>query len=66
MQLKRGQIERACATWNRALDHMDGVRSVRTHKAIARMRGDLARFRARGVRCAADLDERAIDFLAAA
>ncbi|GAA2330421.1 Tat pathway signal protein [Streptomyces caniferus] len=66
MQLKRGQIEQACATWNRALDHMDGVRSVRTRKAVTRMRGDLARFRARGVRCAAELDERAIDFLASA
>ncbi|WP_326615625.1 hypothetical protein OG863_00085 [Streptomyces decoyicus] len=64
MQLKRGQIEQACATWNRALDHMDGVRSVRTRKAITRMRSDLARFRTRGVRCAAELDERAIDFLA--
>ncbi|PJN36579.1 hypothetical protein CG747_32035 [Streptomyces sp. CB02959] len=66
MQLKRGQIEQACTTWNQALDHMDGVRSVRTRKAVTRMRGDLARFRARGVRCAAELDERAIDFLASA
>ncbi|MGW8558056.1 tetratricopeptide repeat protein [Streptomyces tubercidicus] len=66
MQLKRGQIEQACATWNRALDHMDGVRSVRTRKAVTRMRGDLARFRTRGVRCAAELDERAMDFLASA
>ncbi|SEB74354.1 hypothetical protein SAMN05428945_1037 [Streptomyces sp. 2224.1] len=66
MQLKRGQIEQACTTWNRALDHMDSVRSVRTRKAVTRMRGDLARFRARGVRCAAELDERAIDFLAGA
>ncbi|WP_330319156.1 hypothetical protein [Streptomyces platensis] len=66
MQLKRGQIEQACTTWNRALDHMDGVRSVRTRKAITRMRGDLARFRTLGVRCAAELDERACDFLASA
>ncbi|WP_330479635.1 hypothetical protein OG301_38545 [Streptomyces platensis] len=66
MQLKRGQIEQACTTWNRALDHMNGVRSVRTRKAITRMRGDLARFRTRGVRCAAELDERACDFLASA
>lgn len=64
MHLKRGGIEQACATWNRAIDHMGGVRSVRTRKAVARMRGDLARFRARGLRCAAELDERARDFLA--
>lgn len=66
MQLKRGQIEQACATWHRAIDHMDGVRSVRTRKAVTSMRRDLARFRARGVRCAAELDQRAIDFLASA
>lgn len=64
MHLKRGGIEQACATWSRAIDHMDGVRSVRTRKAVARMRGDLARFRTRGLRCAAELDERARDFLA--
>ncbi|MCP9209170.1 hypothetical protein [Streptomyces cucumeris] len=65
MQLKGGGIEQACATWNTAMDHMNGVRSVRTRKAVKRMRSDLARFRARGVRCAAELDERAVEFLAA-
>ncbi|WP_259670177.1 hypothetical protein [Streptomyces sp. ID38640] len=45
---------------------MNGVRSVRTRKAVTRMRGGLARFRARGVRCAAELDEHAIGFLASA
>lgn len=64
MHLKCGGIEQACATWNRAIDHMDGVRSVRTRKAVTRMRGELARFRPRGLRCAAELDERARDFLA--
>ncbi|MFE3149126.1 tol-pal system YbgF family protein [Streptomyces sp. NPDC059218] len=64
MQLKRGQIEQACATWHRAIDHMDGVRSTRTRKAVASMRTDLARFRARGVRSATELDDRASDFLA--
>lgn len=64
MHLKRGSIEQACATWHRAIDRMDGVRSARTRKAVSRMRGDLARFRARGLRCVADLDERGRDFLA--
>ncbi|MGW5682298.1 hypothetical protein [Nonomuraea sp. NPDC003754] len=63
MHFKRGSIEQACATWHQAIDHMDGVRSVRTRKAVNRMRADLARFRARGLRCVADLDERARDFL---
>ncbi|MGW0491156.1 hypothetical protein [Streptomyces olivaceus] len=66
MHLKRGRIEQACATWNRAIDHMAGVRSVRTRKALTSMRRDLARFRARGVRCAAELDDRAADFLTSA
>ncbi|MFI6883884.1 hypothetical protein [Streptosporangium canum] len=63
MHLTRGGIEQACATWSQAMDHMDGVRSVRTRKAVTSMRRDLARFRARGLRCAAELDERARDFL---
>ncbi|WP_434593390.1 hypothetical protein [Streptomyces sp. A5-4] len=66
MQLKQGGIEQACATWGKSMDHMDGVHSVRTRKAVTRMRADLARFRARGVRCAAELDARARDFLTSA
>ncbi|MFB8349792.1 hypothetical protein [Streptomyces niveus] len=64
MQLKRGNIEQACTIWGQAMDHMHGVRSVRTRKAVTTMRKDLARFRTRGVRCATELDARAIDFLA--
>ncbi|MFE9391669.1 hypothetical protein [Streptomyces sp. NPDC006784] len=64
MQLKRGGIEQACATWHQALDHMEGVRSARTVKAVRGMRRDLGRFRARGLRCAAELDERAMEYLA--
>lgn len=66
IHLKRGRIEEACATWGQAMDHMDGVRSVRTRKAVKAMRADLAPFRARGLRCTAELDERAADFLATA
>ncbi|MFH0246591.1 hypothetical protein ACGRHY_30145 [Streptomyces sp. HK10] len=64
MQLKQGRIEQACATWNQAMDHMDGVQSARTRKAIKNIRRSLSRFRARGLRCAADLDDRAAGFLA--
>ncbi|MFJ4689308.1 hypothetical protein [Streptomyces sp. NPDC088789] len=63
MQLKAGGIEQACATWHRAIDHMDGVQSVRTRKAVSRLRRDLASFRDRGVRSATELDDRAVDFL---
>jgi hypothetical protein len=44
---------------------MDGVTSARTRKAVARMRRDLARFRARGVGSAQQLDERAVERLRA-
>ncbi|WP_031067360.1 hypothetical protein [Streptomyces sp. NRRL F-5527] len=66
MHLKRGSIEQACLTWHKAIDHMGGVRSARTRKAVSRMRSDLRRFRARGLRCVAELDERGRDFLAGA
>jgi hypothetical protein len=65
LHLAQGGIEYACATWGRAMDHMDGVVSARTRKAVTRMRRDLSRFRARGVRCAQQLDERAVEFLRA-
>ncbi|MGW6318979.1 hypothetical protein [Streptomyces sp. NPDC055099] len=63
MQLKQGLIEQACDTWNRSMDHMKGVHSVRTLKAVKSIRSDLRRFRARGVRPAAELDARATAFL---
>ncbi|BFO23098.1 hypothetical protein SHKM778_94860 (plasmid) [Streptomyces sp. KM77-8] len=63
MQAAEGSIEQACATWGRAIDHMDGVQSGRTRKAVGNMRRDLSRFRTRGLRCASELDERARDFL---
>ncbi|MFF2226879.1 hypothetical protein ACFVV7_26595 [Streptomyces globisporus] len=63
MQAAEGSFEQACVTWGRAIDHMEGVQSNRTRKAVAAMRRDLSRFRTRGLRCAAELDERARDFL---
>ncbi|MFR9722788.1 hypothetical protein ACL02R_05350 [Streptomyces sp. MS19] len=65
-QLKQGGVEEACVTWSRAMDHMNGVASARTRKAVRTMRRDLAPYRTRGLRCAAELDERATGFLASA
>lgn len=62
MQAAGGSIEQACATCGRAIDHMDGVPYGRTRKAVGDMRTDLVRFRARGLRCTTDLDERSRDF----
>ncbi|SER19681.1 hypothetical protein [Actinokineospora terrae] len=66
IHLKHGGVEQACATWMRALDRMNGVHSARARKAVIRMRGDIAGFRARGLRCAVDLDERARELLTSA
>ncbi|WP_265693109.1 hypothetical protein [Streptomyces griseolus] len=63
MQAAEGSIEQACATWGKAIDHMHGVQSGRTRKAVGSMRRDLSRFRTRGLRCVAALDERAREFL---
>ncbi|WUT01512.1 hypothetical protein OHA46_32670 (plasmid) [Streptomyces sp. NBC_00708] len=63
MQAAGGSIEQACATWGRAMDHMEGVHSGRTRKAVGSMRRDLSRFRARGLRCAVELDDRARTYL---
>lgn len=65
MQHAQGHIEQACATWGRALDSMERVQSVRTRKAVVEMRRSLASVRARNIRPAQELDERAAAFLAA-
>ncbi|MGI5484951.1 hypothetical protein [Streptomyces lavendofoliae] len=62
-QLRQGQIEAACVTWDKALDTMTGIRSLRTKKAVQSMRADLAPFRTRGARPAQELDERARTWL---
>lgn len=64
LQLKQGHIEAACSTWGQSLDRMTEVHSTRTRKAVTDMRRDLSPFRTRGVRAAAQLDDRAAAFLA--
>lgn len=58
-QAAQGHVEAACATWSRALDMFGGVRSARAAKQVAGMRRQLRIFDRRGVRAAAELDERA-------
>ncbi|MGV9337455.1 hypothetical protein [Streptomyces sp. NPDC003688] len=60
---KQDNIEQACVTWGRAIDTMAGVKSARTLKAVRSLRSDLRPYRTRGVRPAAELDERARVFL---
>jgi len=63
LHVNQGSIEHACTTWHQALDHLDGVVSQRTRKAITNMRTNLTRYRTRGLRCATNLDERARHYL---
>ena len=63
VQARQGNIEEACATWSRALDAMDGVRSGRTRQVAVDMRSVLSPFRRRGIRAVAELDARAASYL---
>ncbi|HET8661610.1 MAG TPA: Tat pathway signal protein [Micromonosporaceae bacterium] len=63
VQARQGSIEEACATWSRALDAMDGVRSGRTRQVAVDMRSVLSPFRQRGIRAVAELDARAASYL---
>ncbi|MEV6670371.1 Tat pathway signal protein [Streptomyces sp. NPDC051162] len=63
VQLVQGNFEEARATWSRALDTMDGVRSGRTRRTAWDIRTGLSPFRRRGMREAAELDARARAYL---
>jgi tetratricopeptide (TPR) repeat protein len=63
-QAAQGHVEHACVTWGRALTSLDGVRSARAARAVSRMRRSVGPWLRRGVRTAADLDERARFWLA--
>ena len=63
VQAHQGNIEEACATWSRALDAMDGVRSGRTRRVAHDIRSVLSPFRQRGIRAVTELDARAASYL---
>jgi tetratricopeptide (TPR) repeat protein len=58
-QAAQGHLEAACGTWDRALDLFGGVRSARAATEIKNIRRQLTVFDRRGIRAAAQLDERA-------
>ena len=62
-QCRQGTVEAACATWNQAMDVMDGIRSARTRDAVTTLRGCLAPYRRRGLSAVQRLDARAAAFL---
>ncbi|MEU6594793.1 hypothetical protein ABZ923_37295 [Streptomyces sp. NPDC046881] len=61
-QAAQGHLEAACATWGQSLNLLGGVRSARVAKQVSGIRRQLGVFDKRGVRAAADLDERARDW----
>jgi hypothetical protein len=65
VQASSGNIHEACATWSKALDVMDGIRSGRVRKAAEDMRQVLSLFWGRGVAVAKELAQRSAAYLAA-
>ncbi|QHC19002.1 Tat pathway signal protein [Streptomyces sp. GF20] len=59
VQAQQGHIDRACATWNQALDAMTGVQSGRARETVVQMRRALSPLRARAGSQVAELDARA-------
>ncbi|WP_342456222.1 Tat pathway signal protein [Streptomyces sp. G7(2002)] len=59
VQVRQGQIDAACATWQQALDTMSGIQSGRAREVVVRMRQALSPVRGRGGSAAAELDRRA-------
>jgi tetratricopeptide (TPR) repeat protein len=62
---RRGEIDAACSTWSRALDAMDGIQSGRTRSVARTIRSLVFPYRGR-IAGAADIDQRAAGYLAAA
>ncbi|MFG2483359.1 Tat pathway signal protein [Streptomyces virginiae] len=59
VQIQRGAVDEACATWSQALDTMQGVQSGRALDTVVQMRRSLSPYRGRGGTALAHLDERA-------
>lgn len=64
VQARQGAFEEACATWSRALDSMDGIRSARARRTAVDMRRALSPVRGRGIPTVTELDHRAASYLA--
>lgn len=65
VQVQRGNLDEACATWNEALDAMAGIQSGRARDVIVRIQSDLSPVRQRGCRHVTELDHRARGMLRA-
>ncbi|MDI9829665.1 hypothetical protein [Streptomyces sp. KAU_LT] len=64
-QAAQGHLEQACGTWSDSLDLFTGVRSARAKSEVHSIRRSLRVFDRRGIKNAADLDERARSWQAA-
>ncbi|WP_327352749.1 Tat pathway signal protein [Streptomyces sp. NBC_01304] len=58
VQARTDGVEAACATWNRALDAMEGVQSRRALDTVTTMRQTISPFRYRGITAVAELEAR--------
>ncbi|MGW6202244.1 Tat pathway signal protein [Streptomyces sp. NPDC055089] len=65
VQVRQGQLDAACDTWQQAIDVMTGVQSGRARETVVQMRRALSPFRNRSGSPAAELDAKARAMLAA-
>lgn len=65
VQLHSGNLDEACATWTKALNTIDGIRSGRARQVVHGMRSALSPFRNRGIITVKEFDERAAAYLTA-
>lgn len=65
VQMRRRDLDRACATWTRVMDGLDGIQSNRTRDAVATIHASLHPIARRASATVRELDQRASAYLRA-
>lgn len=65
VQLRRGELDRACATWTRVMDGLEGIQSNRTRDAVVTIHARLQPITRRAGASVRELDQRASAYLKA-
>jgi hypothetical protein len=65
VQLRRGELDRACATWTAVMDGLDGIQSGRTRDAVQSIHTLISPIARRASSEVRELDRRAVAYLKA-
>jgi hypothetical protein len=65
VQLRRGELDRACATWKAVMDELEGIQSGRTRDAVQTIHDSLKPIARRASGTVRELDRRAAAYLKA-